>query len=56
MGQFNFPVDSLVGEFRTIFDGFAAITADFPEAERRALFAANAIDIYRIENLKPGGT
>ena len=52
----NFPVDSLVGDFRTIFDGFAAITSDFPEAERQALFADNAIRIYRIDDLKPGGS
>lgn len=43
----NFPVDSLVGSFRTIFDGFLAITADYSDPEREALFAGNAARIYR---------
>lgn len=45
----NFPVDSLVGTFRTIFDGFLEITAGFPDADRRALFHDNAARIYRID-------
>ena len=44
----NFPVDSLCASFRTIFDGFDAITADFSEHERRALFRDNALRLYRI--------
>ena len=42
----NFPVDSLCGSFSTIFDGFASITRDFSEPEKRALFHDNAIRIY----------
>jgi predicted TIM-barrel fold metal-dependent hydrolase len=44
----NFPVDRLVGSFSTIFSGFREITAGFSEAERDALFRANAMRIYRI--------
>lgn len=44
----NFPVDSLVGSFETIFSGFDAITADFTEAERAKLFRDNARRLYRI--------
>jgi predicted TIM-barrel fold metal-dependent hydrolase len=44
----NFPVDSLVASFATIFSGFAMITADASDAERRALFHDNAIRLYRI--------
>ena len=42
----NFPVDSLCGSFSAIYDGFAAITRDFSEQERRALFHDTAIQIY----------
>jgi predicted TIM-barrel fold metal-dependent hydrolase len=50
----NFPVDSLVGSFSTIFAGFDAITAGFGAAERDALFRANAARIYRIEDQASG--
>ena len=46
----NFPVDSLVGTFSTIFKGFDAITAAFSKNERAALFRDNARRIYRIPN------
>lgn len=42
----NFPVDSLCGGFSTIFSGFASMTKDFSEEERRALFHDNAIRLY----------
>ena len=42
----NFPVDSLCGSFSTIFNGFASITRDFSETEKRALFHDNAIRVY----------
>jgi predicted TIM-barrel fold metal-dependent hydrolase len=45
----NFPVDSLVGSFRTIFAGFLDITSDFSAFEREAMFRNNALRIYRIE-------
>jgi predicted TIM-barrel fold metal-dependent hydrolase len=44
----NFPVDSLVGEFDTIFSGFLAATADRPEMDRDKLFHDNAVRIYRL--------
>jgi predicted TIM-barrel fold metal-dependent hydrolase len=44
----NFPVDSLVASFSTIFEGFNAMTADLTASERDALFCANAARIYRI--------
>ena len=44
----NFPVDSLVASFDTIFDGFLAITAGFAEEERRRLFHDNAVRFYRL--------
>lgn len=46
----NFPVDSLVARFETIFDGFDAITAGFPQAERAAMFRDNARRYYRMED------
>jgi predicted TIM-barrel fold metal-dependent hydrolase len=45
----NYPVDSLVGGYREILDGFAAIVTDFTAPERHALFAGTARRIYRME-------
>ncbi|KKB12165.1 thioesterase [Devosia geojensis] len=45
----NFPVDSLVGSYHTIFSGFAEIVADLPVEERDQLFWQNAARIYRVE-------
>lgn len=45
----NFPVDGLCADFHTIFSGFMAITRDWPEKDRHALFHDNAARIYRIE-------
>jgi predicted TIM-barrel fold metal-dependent hydrolase len=47
----NFPVDSLVATFETIFDGFDAITADFSAEDRNKLFLANAARLYRIDGV-----
>ena len=44
----NYPVDSLVGSFDTIYAGFMATVADMPLALRRRLFHDNATRIYRI--------
>ncbi len=38
----------LCGSFAQIYGGFAEIVADFPDAEREALFAGNAMRIYDI--------
>lgn len=48
----NFPVDGLVGDFATIYDGFKAATADLVRTERQAMFHDNAIRVYRLD-LKP---
>ncbi|MGI9418728.1 MAG: amidohydrolase family protein [Geminicoccaceae bacterium] len=44
----NFPVDGLCADFRTIFTGFMAITADMKENDRQKLFHDNAERLYRL--------
>jgi len=44
----NFPVDSLVGSFDTIYSGFLAATGDLSAADRTKLFHDNAVRIYRL--------
>jgi predicted TIM-barrel fold metal-dependent hydrolase len=44
----NFPVDSIVGSFTTIYDGFRAAVAHLPLAEQKKLFRDNAVRIYRL--------
>ena len=43
----NFPVDKLFSSYDDVFNAFKAITLDFSDAERRALFHDNAERIYR---------
>jgi predicted TIM-barrel fold metal-dependent hydrolase len=45
----NFPVDSLVATFDTIYSGFEAIVAAFPAADRKKLFHDNAVRLYRLQ-------
>lgn len=45
----NFPVDSLVATYRTIYDGFLDITAEWSVSEQRAAFIGNAIRHYRLD-------
>jgi predicted TIM-barrel fold metal-dependent hydrolase len=45
----NFPVDRLVADFDTIFDGFKTIVAGLCAAEQAALFHDNAVRFYRLE-------
>ena len=45
----NFPVDSLIADFDTIFDGFKTIVAGFSPGEQTALFHDNAVRFYRLE-------
>lgn len=45
----NFPVDSLLGSFTTIYGGFLQATRDLPEADRIAMFHDNAIRVYRLD-------
>jgi len=44
----NYPVDSLVGSFDTIFGGFKAAVADLPAEDQRKLFHDTASRLYRI--------
>lgn len=44
----DFPTDKLFGSFAVTLGAHAAITADFTDAERRALFAGNADRLYRL--------
>ncbi|MEK9719808.1 MAG: amidohydrolase family protein, partial [Quisquiliibacterium sp.] len=44
----NFPVDSLVGSYHQIFDGFRRIVDKLPEADQQRLFCENALQIYRL--------
>jgi predicted TIM-barrel fold metal-dependent hydrolase len=45
----NFPVDSLVADFETIYGGFLQIVAGFPLSDQRKMFCDNARRIYRID-------
>lgn len=45
----NLPVCALRADFPTIVEGVAAMVADFPKAERQALFAGNAARFYRLD-------
>jgi predicted TIM-barrel fold metal-dependent hydrolase len=44
----DFPTDKLFGSFAQHLDAYDAITADFSEEERRALWGRNADRIYRL--------
>jgi predicted TIM-barrel fold metal-dependent hydrolase len=44
----NFPVDSLAGTYRGIYEGFFASVADLPPEQQMKLFAGNAMRIYRL--------
>jgi len=44
----NYPVDSLTGSFDTIYAGFRAAVADFPQPQQKALFHDNAVRVYRL--------
>lgn len=48
----NFPVDSIVANYDEIYDGFLAITAGLPEADRHRLFSGTAREVYRPMTLK----
>ena len=44
----DFPTDKLFGSFATTLGAYDAITADFTDAERQAMFAGNANRLYRL--------
>ncbi len=45
----NFPVDSLVAEYSTIFSGFREITSGFADHAITGLFHDNAVRIYHLD-------
>ena len=45
----NFPVDGLKGSWDYLMSQFKRAVADFPLADRRKLFADNAVRFYRID-------
>ena len=45
----NFPVDSLVADFGTIFSGYREITRDLPDGDVSKLFHDNALRFYRLK-------
>lgn len=45
----NFPVDGLTGTYDEIMGGFAEILSDLAPDEQRAVFAANAVERYRLD-------
>ena len=45
----NHPVDGVKASWDWIFCQFKAVTADLPDADRRKLFAENALAFYRID-------
>ena len=50
----NFPVDSLVGDFHTIFSGYAEATAPMGHEVQAQLFADNARRLYRLDDPAKG--
>ncbi len=44
----NFPVDGLHATYDRVWDAFDAITADYPAADRAALFRGTAARVYRL--------
>ncbi|WP_319476273.1 amidohydrolase family protein [Marispirochaeta aestuarii] len=50
----NFPEDSLVGDFDTVFSGFLEAVRDLDPGEKRKLFVENALRICRIDAWSSG--
>ena len=44
----NYPVDSLYGDYDTIYETFSLILEDFEPSKQKTLFHENAAKIYRI--------
>ena len=44
----NFPVDSVMSSYDTLFDAFKDVVEDFSDAEKQKLFHDNAERVYRI--------
>jgi predicted TIM-barrel fold metal-dependent hydrolase len=50
----NFPVDSLVGDFTTIYAGFIEATLPLGRETQEKLFAGTARRLYRIGEERQG--
>lgn len=44
----NFPIDRLMADYDRVWNAYDALTADFTETERAAMFHDNAVRIYRL--------
>lgn len=44
----NFPIDRLMADYDRVWDAYDALTADYSDAERTAMFHDNAVRIYRL--------
>jgi predicted TIM-barrel fold metal-dependent hydrolase len=44
----NFPVDSLMKDYNSIWDAFLATVSALPRSEQELMFAGNAERVYRI--------
>lgn len=49
----NWPVDRLYSSYGDVVNAYAAIIADFTEAEQRALFTDNANRVFRLDDASP---
>ena len=45
----NFPVDGLVADFDTIFQGYKDVVRGLPRDDQKKLFHDNALRFYRLE-------
>ena len=48
MFESNFPVDRTALSYRTVWNAFKKIAADFSPAEKEAMFAGTASRVYRL--------
>ena len=48
MFESNFPVDMIAGTYRTLWNSFKRLTADYSGDEKAALFHDTATRVYRI--------
>jgi predicted TIM-barrel fold metal-dependent hydrolase len=48
MFESNYPMESTIGSYVTVWNAFKRLTADFSASEKRALFSGTASRIYRI--------
>lgn len=56
MFESNFPVDRFSLSYRTVWNGFKKLVADFKPTERDAMFFGTAARVYRIGTKRTNGT